>query len=618
MAWSIAQNENICAPNSCSLAALQFLAFLTNYLGYSYDSNFVNRNVKIDSEYDFIIVGAGSAGCVVANRLSEIKNWKILVLEAGDEEPIIADLPAQEQILYPSSISYSYYTQPEDNACEASNNRRCLTIRGKALGGSSVVNSMLYVRGNKFDYDTIASHGNPGWGWKDVLPHFKKSEDLRYPEVSNVLYYILIEKFFILEKYPDAHSTGGYLTVGGLRKENVGDTIFEAFKELNYTETDYNSGDQLGLSRLQLTRINGARQSANGAFIRPIRGRRSNLVIKLMTRVTKIIIDKREKRAIGVEYVTGNSRRIHKIFASKEVIVSGGTIESPKLLMLSGIGPVAELKEAGIEVIKELPVGSYLHDHVCTNPVVVEFPNGYTGPLTFDLIQNDISYWLSTHEGVMASSRLFDVHLFIRTRLAKEIDGPDVQVIFLKHYHGKTDFKTPNFVPYYNRITFSVCLLTPKSSGSLRLNKTNPIWSHPLIYGNYLKDPHDLKVLIEGVRTVNKVLETSTFKKAGYKRVPIPAPGCEKYDYDSDEFYKCFAKRFTTPGWHSVGTCKMGQVSDPTSVVDARLRVHGISGLRVIDASILPFTPRGNTLGPAIMTGEKGSDFIKDDWLAVH
>ncbi|XP_014211397.1 glucose dehydrogenase [FAD, quinone]-like [Copidosoma floridanum] len=604
MAWSIAQNEVVCSPNSCSLPALQFIVFLTNYLGYSFDSQFVNNNEKTISKYDFIIVGGGAAGCVIANRLSEIKNWKILVLEAGDEEPILAEMPAAVQFVSQSSVDYNYYTQPENHACNARKNKRCYLPRGKALGGSSVINGMMYIRGNKFDYDTLASRGNAGWGWKDVLPYFKKSENLRYPE--------------ILEKYPDAHSTGGYQTVQGVPKNNVSDTIFEALKEVGYAETDYNSGEQLGLSRVQFTRINGARQSANGAFIRPIRGRRSNLVIKLKTQVTKIIIDERKNRAIGVEYVTGNSRRIQRTFASKEVIVSGGTIESPKLLMLSGIGPAAELKEAGIKITKELPVGSFLQDHTSISPVLVEFPSNFTEKLTYNLVQNDMSYWLSTHEGVMSESGIFDPQLFLRTSLESENKVPDIQTLFIKYLDAKSDFRLSNFSPYYNRFLIGTHLMSPKSSGSLKLNKTDPIWSHPLIYINYLKDPRDLQTLIEGVRIANKVLETSVFKKAGYKRIPIPAPGCEKYDQDSDEFYKCFAKNFAGTDYHPVGTCPMGPKSDPTSVVDSRLRVHGISGLRVIDASILPFTPRGNTYAPTLMIGEKGSDLVKDDWLKTN
>ncbi|XP_031780259.1 glucose dehydrogenase [FAD, quinone]-like [Nasonia vitripennis] len=316
MTWSPVNYTNAClknpTANSCRPSVLALLAFITQYLGQSYDTLYtkvINTN-DVQSEHDFIIVGAaGSAGCVLENRLSEISDWKILLLEAGEDEPIVVDVPGMSSLLAQSSIDYAYRSEPEPAGIGDDEKRILAYPRGQVMGGSSVMNAMWYTRGNKQDYDDWAAAGNEGWSWDEVLPYFKKSEDARDPE--------------IIAKYPESHATCGYQTVGRFPHQNhLTPAILEAWKELGLEEIDYKiGGNQLGVSRTQFTAVHGVGQSTNGAFIRPMRSRRSNLTIKTNARATKIVIDKGTKRATGVEYVITDHQRnfVKKAVAAKEV-----------------------------------------------------------------------------------------------------------------------------------------------------------------------------------------------------------------------------------------------------------------------------------------------------------
>ncbi|OXU31327.1 hypothetical protein TSAR_002528 [Trichomalopsis sarcophagae] len=605
MVWSLGSNAAICSPNStttlCSPGMLQFLMFVTEFMGYSYDNQLNTTHQHEFPEYDFIIVGGGSAGCVLANRLSEISDWKILLLEAGDEEPKVASVPGLTNLFQKSSIDYDYMTQPETRACQSSPGRSCEWPRGKVLGGSSSINGMLYVRGNKFDYDNWERLGNTGWSWKDVLPYFKKSEDMKIPEV--------------LEQSSEYHSTGGYQTVDGYQyQDEIAQAVRDAWKELGFEETDYNNGAQIGTSKVQFSSVNGARQSANGAFIRPIRGLRKNLVIRTDSQVKKVIINKRTKRALGVEY-TDKRGKVRRAFARKEVILSAGAIDSPRLLMLSGIGPREELEEAGIDLIKDLPVGENLQDHVLIAPILIDLQNKTRAEISQDRVQNDLLHWLSAHKGPMADFGFLDVQTWFATSYEKQPNVPDIQMNFVSFLTGDSKDSYNILFPYYDKFLMSTNLVATKSRGVLKLNKTDPLGSQPMIYANYFSDPQDMAALIEGARISNAILNTTTFRRNGFVRTRLWAPACDHFQLDSDQYYECFVKHYMSSGLHPVGTCKMGSNSDREAVVNPRLRVHGIKGLRVIDASIIPVIPRGNTNAPTIMIGEKGSDMIKQDWL---
>lgn len=391
-----------------------------------------------------------------------------------------------------------------------------------------------------------------------------------------------------------------------------------AWKELGYKEIDYINGKSvIGTSRLLYTILHGIRQSANGAYIRPIRGRRNNLTIKTGVQVTKIIIDKKTKHAKGVEFVTSKKGRIHTVFSAKEVIVSAGAIESPKLLMLSGIGPTDHLRKANIGVIQNLAVGKNLHDHINVEVYSAGLGKNMSrtpNNLRMDMM-NDLIYWKTTHEGNASGHGLGDTVTFYRTPHEIQKGVPDIQISLGGVF---VDPDTKESVPYvsstyYNHIHTAVTLLNPKSRGMVKLNLTDPIWSPPLIYANYLTHPHDIKTTISGIKIFNKIFKTKSFKENGINERALD--DCKQFRYDSKEYYYCVLRRHTGTGYHPVGTCKMGPKNDKTAVVDARLKVYGIKRLRVIDASIMPVLVRGNTNAPTIMIAEKGSDLIKKEWL---
>lgn len=393
--------------------------------------------------------------------------------------------------------------------------------------------------------------------------------------------------------------------------------ILDAWKELGLKEVDYNSGNQIGMSRVQLTSIHGTRLSTNGAFIRPIRGRRPNLTIMPNAKVTKIIIDRCNKRAVGVEYLRINSTVRRRAYVRKEVIVSAGTVDSPKLLMLSGIGPAHDLKEANIRVFKDLQVGKNLHDHAYVSLVV---ESGQLSTLTsIQNMQNDVIYWLNTHEGPLASIGLSDTTAFFRTSYENRPSVPDIQ-LGLYGFVSEMSNASSNFsfypLVYYDVFTLSVVLLSPKSRGFLKLNTTNPEDSQPDIHINYLSDPQDIKVLVEALGILDNITETRAFRENGFRKVRFPVlEECEEFELDSPEYLSCFVQLTYGVGTHCVGSCKMGPKNDSNAVVDQKLKVYGIKGLRVIDASIMPVITKGNTNAPTIMIAEKGSDMIKDEWL---
>ena len=406
-------------------------------------------------------------------------------------------------------------------------------------------------------------------------------------------------------------------------------TLIDAWKELGYKQIDYNSEQQIGFNRAQFNIINGARQSSNGAFLRPIRGKMFNLVIKTNSPVTKILIDPVTKKATGVEYSNFKNKEIVKrAYAKKEVIVSAGVLNSPKLLMLSGIGKASQLATFDIEIMKELQVGDNFQDHVNVNPFTVVFANTST-LVNISELQNDVAYWISTHEGRLATlGSPSDITGYIQTSYEKNLGVPDILVVTQSKILEDVDQIPANFsaVPYprsyYNAMDIKLKLLNVKSRGTVRLNDKDPIWGPPLIQPNYFSNSTDLKTVVEGAFMVQKFLKTKAFNKAGivqYKKSPT---NCKHLKFESPEYFECVAVNYTEPGLHGVGTCKMGLESDHSSVVNSKFWVHGVRHLRVIDASVMPVIPRGNTNAPTIMLAEKGSDLIKKryfpDYKSFH
>ncbi|KAK5638300.1 hypothetical protein RI129_012595 [Pyrocoelia pectoralis] len=561
-------------------------------------------------EYDFVIIGGGSAGAVVASRLSEVRNWKVLLLEAGPDENELTDVPSLSAYLQLSKLDWAYQIEPTGKACLGMKGGRCNWPRGKVLGGSSVLNYMLYVRGHRHDYDLWESLGNPGWNYETVLKYFIKSEDNRNPYLQKTPY----------------HGKGGLLTV----QESPWRTplvvaFVQAGRELGYPIRDINGADQSGFMIAQGTIRRGSRCSTAKAFLRPVRLRK-NLHIALNSHVTRILINPITMKAYGVEFFRNGKR--HVVKAGKEVILSAGAINSPQVLMLSGIGPEEHLSQMKIPVLKNLRVGENLQDHVAMGGLtfLVDKPIAIVQD-RFEAFGMTMKYVIGG-KGPMTTLGGVEGYAFINTYLGNR-SWPDIQFHMapaslnsdagrrVRKVLGLTDeLYNTVYRPIANRDAWSIMplLLRPKSRGWVRLKSRNP-FSYPIINANYFDDPFDIKTLVEGAKLGIKISEAEAFKQFGSRIHRIKLPNCRHLDFASDAYWECHIRTISLTVYHPVGTCKMGPAWDPGAVVDPRLRVYGVQGLRVIDASIMPTIPSGNTNAPTIMVGEKGADLVKEDWM---
>ncbi|XP_063371753.1 glucose dehydrogenase [FAD, quinone]-like isoform X1 [Cydia amplana] len=558
-------------------------------------------------EYDFIIVGAGSAGCVLANRLSEVKKWKILLLEAGPEEPEVTSVPALAPVLAASSIDWGYRTQPEELTCLAQRGRTCSWTSGRVMGGSSAINYLVYMRGNRKDYDGWAALGNIGWSYKEVLPFFKKSESNQDIEAKDKTY----------------HGVDGPLNVERFTfvDPNVA-MLVKAFHETGLPLVDFNGQRQIGTMITQTTSRDGKRVSANKAFIRPIRNYRRNLTVKTNAQVTRVLIEPERKIAYGVNYIENITWRT--AYATKEVILSAGALNSPKILMLSGIGPHEELKFLKIPIIKDLKVGYNLQDHVTTNAMLMELTSATSTMVSGTKLVEEINNYNSSYHnnGPLAATGPLHATAFIQTKYATgDKTVPDIQFHFdgrnkEEFYSDPTTYLETNTLPsaFYDSINVRPILLSPKSRGYLTLNKTNPVFGQPLIYPRFFTEEEDLKTLVAALRFAVQLEETAPFRHTGTRFIRKPVLACSEFNWGTDDYFACLFTRYTGTIYHPSGTCKMGPIYDEYAVVDPRLRVYGVKHLRVADASIMPNIVRGNTNAPVIMIGEKAAEMIKDEW----
>lgn len=462
-------------------------------------------------------------------------------------------------------------------------------VQGRVVGGTSTINDMAYMRGSPADYDEWALNGNEGWSFSQVLPYFKYSEGNYDKDISK-------NKFF--------HSTRGPLDVGRYPYvDENGDVLLSALNELGYNYTDINGRNQLGFMRIQTMSYFGERVSAYTAFIEPIRKLRTNINMITQALVTRIIIeDARDNfKAVGIEYIKNGTKIIVK--ASKEIIISAGAINSPKLLMQSGIGPKEYLEYLDIKVIYDLPVGGNFQDHLSVCLPVIKLGKTAT-TCKFPEKLKDITTYYSKGLGPLSAN--FQIVAFFESSISEILGTPDIEFRFRGH----------NSNMYYDRIDICTSLLTPKSRGQVVLNATNPIFGSPLIYPNFLKDPTDEKKILEGIQEVVRLFDTEVFKSADFEFDPrlILNNECKEYERVTQEFWSCIVRQFTAPLHNYVGTCKMGPAKDPESVVDYNLRVYGVASLRVVDASIIPKITRGSTAAPVIMIAEKASDLIKTTW----
>jgi choline dehydrogenase len=517
--------------------------------------------------YDYVIVGAGSAGCVLANRLSEDPTVNVLLVEAGgpDTNPLI-HMPLAWTALFRSDQDWDHSSGYEPHC----NNRRIFLPRGKVLGGSSSLNAMIYIRGNPLDYDQWRDLGCPGWGWEEMLPYFQRAEDNERGE-------------------NDFHGVGGPLSVSDGRSRN---TIAQAFIDAAIAcglppNDDFNSAKQDGVGWYQLTQRNGVRASTAVAYLRPAMSR-PNLHVETHVQVLKLLLE--GTRAVGVLGMRLGERIEFR--ASAEVIVSCGAYNSPQLLMLSGIGRPDELAALQIPPVAEIPgVGLNLIDHPMSGVVYL---SDREGSLFGALNEHSLAQFQTQGRGPLTSNAA-EAGGFVRTR--EGLDAPDVQFQFVPAL-----FVQEGLVPgQAHGFTLAASVVKPRSRGQVTLVSPDPTVK-PFIIHNYYNDPEDLRTQVAGVRLAMQIANTAPL--AQWASAPYLAPAS-----DSDEDITAHIRARMQTISHPVGTCKMG--TDDTAVVDPQLRVRGIEGLRVVDASIMPTVPRGNTNAPTIAVAERAADLVR-------
>lgn len=528
--------------------ATKFWAIGQNRLQYE-----MPNQEHLSSKYDFIVVGAGSAGCAIASRLSENPKWKVLLLEAGDSENFLMDIPMLVHFLQAYDVNWRYKTEPSKTSCLGMNGNQCNWPRGKVMGGSSVLNYMVYTRGHPKDFDNWGiTLGNDGWDFKNVSHYYRRMENNVVPNAT--LNY---------------HGKSGPITVSeSTFKSPVARAFVAAGMENGFPYVDYNGPSQMGFSYLQATIENGIRKSSNAAYLYPVR-KRKNLHVQKNCRVTKLLIDD-NKQVYGVQFYSKG--KYFSVNATKEVILSAGAINSPQILMLSGIGSTKHLKAFGIKPVVNLAVGYNLMDHTApgaltftVNATTINFDN------LFDI--NTIDNYLNNLDGPITSAGGVESIAFIETNKPYDPNGyPDLEflqiggginidLIFKQNFGIRDDIYNEMFGALHNSNanTFMVfpMVMRPKSRGRVKLRSANPFDS-PAILPNYFSDPYDIKIAVRGIRKLIELSKTKAMRRLNAKFHAAPMPGCKHLEFNSDKYWECYTRHFTFTIYHHCGSNLMG------------------------------------------------------------
>lgn len=533
-------------------------------------------DVQSGDTFDFIIIGAGSAGCVLANRLSENPGVSVAIVEAGgrDNNPWIHVPAGYYRTMLDPTVTWQFGSGPEPHL----NDRIVNWPRGRVVGGTSAINGLLYVRGQSQDFDTWRQLGNTGWSFEDVLPYFKRAEDQE-------------------RGADDFHGSGGPLGVSDVQMKNP---LCEAYIKASVAAgiphtTDFNGSSQEGAGYYQLTTKDGRRCSTAVAYLKPVLSR-GNLELITDAAVERLVLD--GKRSTGVTFLQGGQSKT--VRARREIILSAGAIGSPQILQLSGIGPGAALGDAGIDVKHDLPgVGENLQDHLQVRFVYETTLRDSLNTVWHSRTQQvraGLDYMLSRQGILTIGAGVAGV--FAKSR--PELEAPDMQI----HFMPLSSVGPGQGLHKYPGVTASVCQLRPDSRGTLKVTSSSPS-AQPDIVSKYLAQETDKDVLLRGLHLLRKISRQPEFAQFVAREV---YPGD---DVVTDDELMSYAREVATTIFHPCGTCKMG--SDNMAVVDERLRVHGLDGLRVADASIMPTMTSGNTNAPTIMIGEKASDMVLED-----